>query len=475
MKRFGMAMLWCALVSTAYGKTLYFPHSGDGQGLSMTIVVSNYSDEPTTGRLSILNPKGLPQSFPFESEGTVSSIDLNLGPRTTRVFRTLGTSSPFKSGYLKLDTDSSDVGGVAIFQFEDGREASVLPSEFAGELELFVERNALLDTGVAVVRSSGQPIQLTVRNLSGQVLAQKTLQDFDRYTAQFLSELFSGLPSDFRGLLTLTSTGPFTAVGLRFGSGVLSTVPLDEPETDGTLTGSNLEVVPASVFMEKSSDYLTVNGRLLNHDLADACWIEVAIAAFDASGHLTGGETTYADGTLRRVSSSTLTDTCLRPGESAYFSTLFEVPTAPSYLEFFAVAEISETQAPRASLEMISSSISTRSYGWARVSGEVRNGGTGRAESIYVNTVLLGDGGKVLDIDFGQPDQTSLGPGETSPFTEDTTSDRSDVKSVDFRFEWDENSTSAQVGGFDSRILSNSRQWTGGRKFRSRILRIDFE
>ena len=44
-----LAML--ALSATASARTFYFPHYGDGSGLSMLISVSNFSDQIATGTI----------------------------------------------------------------------------------------------------------------------------------------------------------------------------------------------------------------------------------------------------------------------------------------------------------------------------------------------------------------------------------------------------------------------------------------
>ena len=50
--------------SLAVAKTLYFPHYGDGGGLSMILVVNNLSDRTATGFLSVFDAEGRPKLFP---------------------------------------------------------------------------------------------------------------------------------------------------------------------------------------------------------------------------------------------------------------------------------------------------------------------------------------------------------------------------------------------------------------------------
>lgn len=107
-------------------RTIFFPHHGDGNGLSMTVVVNNLSSEQATGVLRAFAPDGSPQLLPFLS-GSAEEVLLDLPPSGSKTLVTAGTSDPLKTGYLVLETDTTEVVGTAIFRFANGMEASVAP------------------------------------------------------------------------------------------------------------------------------------------------------------------------------------------------------------------------------------------------------------------------------------------------------------------------------------------------------------
>lgn len=204
-------------------QAFYFPHYGDGSGLSMVFSNSNLAEATATGSMSVFDPAGLPQELPF-AVGAESVVDLSLEPNATAVLRTDGNSAPPKSGYVRVDLDQGDVTGTAIFQFSDGREASVLPASTGRNFSIFVERSPTLDTGIAIFRTSVDPVQLTLYDLDGEQVASREYAFEGLQQAVFLSQLFA-VPENFQGLLVLQSESEFAPFGLRFGQGVLSTLP----------------------------------------------------------------------------------------------------------------------------------------------------------------------------------------------------------------------------------------------------------
>ncbi len=206
--------------------TYYFPHFGDGDGLSMLMAVSNLSQNPASGVLTILDPGGRSQELPLDS-GPTSQVPLNLQPNATGIFQTSGSSSPAKSGFIRVDADRPEVSGVAIFKYTDGREASVLPSYKGKKFALFVEQSASFYTGIAIAREGTEPVTLSLYDENGTLVGTQEYS-FDpggSQRARFLGQIFS-LPETFRGLLIMQSEGEFATIGLRFGGSVLATIPV---------------------------------------------------------------------------------------------------------------------------------------------------------------------------------------------------------------------------------------------------------
>jgi hypothetical protein len=143
------------------------------------------------------------------------------------MLRTSGSSIPAKSGFIRVELDRREASGVAIFRYTDGREASVLPSYPGNKFALFVEQSASFWAGIAIARLGKEPVAMSLYDEKGTLVGTRdfAFDQGDFQNARFLGQVFS-LPEEFRGLLIMESAGKFTAVGLRFGGNVLSTVPV---------------------------------------------------------------------------------------------------------------------------------------------------------------------------------------------------------------------------------------------------------
>jgi hypothetical protein len=204
--------------------SFYFPHYGDGSGLSMLFTYSNLSESSESGSMEIFNPQGDPQSLPFEI-GSSEEVLFDIPPKATRVLRTDGGSVPLKTGYVDVQMTRQQTTGLAVFQFASGLEASVLPCPAGRSFGLFVERNESLDTGIALVRETSEPIALAVYDSDGVLVESRDYDFSGKQRARYLGELFD-LPKDFQGLLIMQSEKKFAPLGLRFGNSVLSTIPV---------------------------------------------------------------------------------------------------------------------------------------------------------------------------------------------------------------------------------------------------------
>lgn len=228
MKRSILAAFVLVAARAATAATFFFPQCADGDGWSMIISISNLSSVRALGTLSLREPGGQLQTLPFES-GPASEVSLDLAPNSTLILRTTGSSRPIKTGYLQLEVTEEQVSGVVVFKY-GASETSVLPVAAGKKFSLFVERSAALETGMAFYRSSESPITLRLYDSSGRDF--ETLHhDFQgRQQALFLWQIpfLKQLPPDFTGVLVMESAEAFAPVGLRFGHGILSTIPVHD-------------------------------------------------------------------------------------------------------------------------------------------------------------------------------------------------------------------------------------------------------
>ena len=211
--------------SYTHAETFYFPHYGDGDGLRMTFVVSNHSEATATGTLSVYDTLGDPAPLPFES-GAASEVDLTLAPNSSTVLRTLGTSDPLRTGFVRVELDQEEVSGVATFRFASGLEANVPSSQTGKRFALSVERSSDLDTGIAIYRETPSSIHLKLYDKNRTLVDERPFDFSGSQTARFLTELFPDLSSVFQGSLLVESEGLFALVGLRLGESILSTIPV---------------------------------------------------------------------------------------------------------------------------------------------------------------------------------------------------------------------------------------------------------
>lgn len=258
------------------GPVISFPHCGDGGGLSMQIAVNNLSDQTASGRLMVFDQQGKPQPLPFAGLGEESEIELSIAPKATRVLTTLGTSTPFKLGFIRIELDQPEVSGVAIFKYASGPEASVLPAAPGRRFALFVERSEDLNTGIAFARlSPNQPLALSLYGLDGTLLESREYTMFGIQEARFVDELLDVEPG-FRGLLVVDSPALLAAVGLRFGAGVLSTIPVIGLDSGDATRGSFL--------FPHSGDGAGLSMRFVINNLGDEDPVVGKVSFLDSKG-----------------------------------------------------------------------------------------------------------------------------------------------------------------------------------------------
>lgn len=110
-KSFVGILVWAALLGGAHAKILYFPHLGDGDGLSTLFVVTSSSDKPARGKLGFFAQDGTAQSLPGIGS---PSIELDLASNESITFQSDGTSDPLITGYAVVELDREEVSGLSI-------------------------------------------------------------------------------------------------------------------------------------------------------------------------------------------------------------------------------------------------------------------------------------------------------------------------------------------------------------------------
>jgi NHL repeat len=210
---------------------LLFPQFADGNGWFTQIALVNPGNTTSTGTVQFTNPAGGPQ--PVDVGGTSSSsFGYTLPPRAVVRLQTSGTAAATVSGTVRVvpDTGMSAPSGLVIFAFRNGgvvvSEAGV-PSEAAGTaFRLFAEtsgsfpKSGSLQTGVAITNPSPGAAQVSLQLIpagGGTIIRGNLSIPPNGQVAKFLSEIpgLESLPSEFQGVLRVSSVSPISVVGLR--------------------------------------------------------------------------------------------------------------------------------------------------------------------------------------------------------------------------------------------------------------------
>jgi hypothetical protein len=146
---------------------------------------------------------------------------------------------PLQVGWAVITPLPVTTNGLVVFETfglsrtaTDTAQAGVLPSGLTTNALVFVTSSTRLsrNVGVAIVnpQSTSVNVTLTLKRDDGTSFPTSptiTVQPMQQIS-RFVTELFSGLPADFIGTVTVTATNPVAVVGLRFRGANFSTIPI---------------------------------------------------------------------------------------------------------------------------------------------------------------------------------------------------------------------------------------------------------
>jgi spore coat protein CotH len=185
------------------------PLFASGGGWTTSVILVNPYDEPLT--VSVMFVPGATQgpfTIPARSSRSLSPVS---GPEvlTGRVHIVPGgIRAPSVFEVVSFKPSSVTVS-----------EASVLPSPFASDFRLYVERNGpAIESGVSIVNgAAASNITFEVTSLNGQSLAKTTVAFSPGQRSFFLRDLagFQPLPAQFQGVLRISATADIAVAALR--------------------------------------------------------------------------------------------------------------------------------------------------------------------------------------------------------------------------------------------------------------------
>jgi hypothetical protein len=219
MKRLILALALMLVFPIASHATI-FAQLALGGGYEAVLLISNKTNYAWTGTVWVMRGYNEEWEGQWAVNGQsftgMGGVPVALPPKGMVKLRLTGDSTT-RAGYLEVSAGagSRDVG-VAISYFYEVRVKGVLqdttgsPASAYGRRFFFaVERSSAIDTGIAWCPSPPYisnlfPMNLTLYDQNGAVARQRSYM-FMGHEAQFISQLFTDLPSSFVGHLEIDS------------------------------------------------------------------------------------------------------------------------------------------------------------------------------------------------------------------------------------------------------------------------------
>jgi len=214
------------------GGTIFFPHFADGDGWKTDIVLVNPTDTTISGNVQFLDQGSDTAAVPLVlDDGTPGAgFAYSIPARSARRFKTSNPAGATSVGSVRATPagGSTAPSGLGIFFFVSNgitvSEAGVPALPEGTGFRVYAEASGtpgeigVIRSGVAITNVSNESntITLEITNLDGSPAGAAVTLSIPPagQTARFIDELFT-LPSDFSGILRISSTSSVAVVGLR--------------------------------------------------------------------------------------------------------------------------------------------------------------------------------------------------------------------------------------------------------------------
>ena len=224
-----------APLSSTSTDTIYFPHFADGGGWTTQIILVNPTDTAITGNIEFLGQgsgttAATLVTLTLVGRATESSYSYSISPRSSQRFTTSNPAGAASVGSVRVtpDVGSTSPSGLGVFSFATGgftvSEAGVPALPKASSFRVYVEASGTpgainsVRSGLAITDTSGtaNTVTLELTDLDGATIGAAEILSIppSGQVARFLDEFFT-LPSNFSGVLRVTSTSDVAIVGLR--------------------------------------------------------------------------------------------------------------------------------------------------------------------------------------------------------------------------------------------------------------------
>jgi hypothetical protein len=228
---------------------VYFPQLANGGGFTTSLVLLNTSAATESGTIAVSADDGTALTVQPVGGQAGSSFSYSIPASGLFVFQTDGTPSSTHAGSVRVtpSAGSNAPVGAGIFSYSPGgilvTESGIPSAQPTTKARLYVDKSGGHDTGIALANpgSSAASVNVVAYKTDGVTTAGNTLPPLSinagGHKAAFAGELVSGLPSNFTGVVEITSSSPFVALTLRSltnsrGDLLLTTFPVaDETQT----------------------------------------------------------------------------------------------------------------------------------------------------------------------------------------------------------------------------------------------------
>ncbi len=208
------------------GLPLYFPQFVVGGGYLSTLTLLNTSSAVETGRLALFGDGGAALVVNQVGGKRDSTFAYTIQPGGVFVFETDGSRADANVGSVQLtpDANTSSPVGAGVFSFSQGgirvTESGVPSATPTTHARIYIDQSGHHGTGLAIAcpGNLGVSVILKAFQTDGSTPAGESAGvnlNGNGHTARFVSQLLSGLPTDFTGVLDISSLSPFVALTLR--------------------------------------------------------------------------------------------------------------------------------------------------------------------------------------------------------------------------------------------------------------------
>ncbi|MBI1748229.1 MAG: hypothetical protein HYR55_16845 [Acidobacteria bacterium] len=203
----------------------FFAQIANGGGFTSKVILTNPASTAVDVCMEILDDNGRPVNFGLSSEpsGINPSGVFSLPPKGSVIFTTDGQGEAAVGASLRVGS-SGRIGGVVLFSQPGLGTTGVGASDPVSGFITPVERNANVNTGLALVNSGDDPISvsLSLRRFDGTEVALASPINMPKrgHIARFINDFFNpGVTDNFRGtIVALVTGGNASGMALRIGN-----------------------------------------------------------------------------------------------------------------------------------------------------------------------------------------------------------------------------------------------------------------